>query len=99
MYAATAAFAYALEPSTVKNSKKTLYATIFFATGAIVGWPFSLALSLPFVFEELFVLSGDKVDAPSHINWMLARWRRLIVAGLVSTLILVSSPVHVRNHG
>ena len=68
-----------------------------FATGAIVGWPFALALSLPFVFEELFVLSGDKVDPASHLNWMFARWRRLILASLVSALIFVSSPVYTRE--
>lgn len=94
MYAATLAFAFALEPSTVKNTRRTLYATMLFATGAIVGWPFALALSLPFVFEELFVLSGDKVNPASRVDWMLARWRHLILAGLVSALIFVSSSVH-----
>ena len=94
MYATTLAFAFALEPSTVTNTRRTLYATMLFATGAIVGWPFALALSLPYVFEELFVLSGDKVDPASHTNWMLARWRRFIMADLVSALIFVSSSVH-----
>lgn len=94
MYATTLAFAFALEPSTVNNTRRTLCATMLFAAGAIVGWPFSLALSLPFVFEELFVLSGDKVDPASRVNWVLSRWRRLILAGLVSTLIFVSSSVH-----
>jgi alpha-1,2-mannosyltransferase len=94
MYASTLAFAFALEPSTVKNTRRTLCATVLFATGAIVGWPFALALSLPFIFEELFVLSGDKVDPALRANWMLVRWRHLILAGFVSTLILVSSSVH-----
>lgn len=94
MYATTLAFAFALEPSTLKNTRRMLCATLLFATGAIVGWPFALALSLPFVFEELFVLSGDKIDPASRINWMLARWRHLILAGLVSALIFVSSSVH-----
>ncbi|KAH0838056.1 glycosyltransferase family 22 protein [Lanmaoa asiatica] len=89
MYATTLAFAFALEPSTVKNTRRTLCATMLFATGAIVGWPFALALSLPFVFEELFVLSGDKVDPVSRVSWMLARWWHLILAGLVSALIFV----------
>ncbi|KAF8445630.1 glycosyltransferase family 22 protein [Boletus edulis BED1] len=89
MYATTLAFAFALEPSTIKNTRRTLCATMLFATGAIVGWPFALALSLPFVIEELFVLSGDKVDPALRANWMLARWRHLIMAGLVSALIFV----------
>ncbi|KAG9314095.1 glycosyltransferase family 22 protein [Chiua virens] len=89
MYATTLAFAFVLEPSTVQNTRRTLYATLSFASGAIVGWPFALALSLPFVVEELFVVSGDKVDLASHANWMFARWRRLILAGIVSALIFV----------
>ena len=93
MYATTLAFAFAMEPSTVKNTRRTFYATMLFATGAIVGWPFALALSLPFVFEELFILSGDTVNPSSLVNWMLARWRRLFLAGLVSALIFVSSSV------
>lgn len=94
MYATTLAFAFAFEPSTVKNTRRTLCATILFATGAIVGWPFALALSLPFVFEELFVLSGDKIDPALRVKWMFVRLRHLILAGFVSALILVSSSVH-----
>ncbi|KAG8219545.1 glycosyltransferase family 22 protein, partial [Butyriboletus roseoflavus] len=89
MYATTLAFAFAFESSTVTNMRRTLCATMLFATGAIVGWPFALALSLPYVFEELFVLSGDKVDPASRINWVFARWQHLILAGLVSALIFV----------
>jgi alpha-1,2-mannosyltransferase len=89
MYATTLAFAYALEPSSVKNKKKTLFATMLFATGAIVGWPFALALSLPFVFEELFVHSGDQVDPSACSSWMISRWKRLFTAGLASVLIFV----------
>lgn len=97
MYATALAFSFALEPSTVKNTKRTLSATMLFATGAIVGWPFALALSLPFVFEELFVLSGDRVDSASRVSWMLARWRHLILACLVSALIFVSSSASASN--
>ncbi|OAX32858.1 glycosyltransferase family 22 protein [Rhizopogon vinicolor AM-OR11-026] len=89
MYATTLAFAYALEPSSMKNKKKTLFATMLFATGAIVGWPFALALSLPFVFEELFVHSGDQVNSSARTSWMISRWKRFFTAGLASALIFV----------
>jgi alpha-1,2-mannosyltransferase len=70
---------------------------MLFATGAIVGWPFALALSLPFVFEELFVFSGDKVEPASRVKWTIARWQRLILAGLVSALLFVSPLAHTKS--
>ncbi|KAF9245824.1 glycosyltransferase family 22 protein [Melanogaster broomeanus] len=89
MYTTTLAFTLSLEPSSTKNAERTLWATLLFAVGGIVGWPFALALSLPFVFEELFVLGGDKVDPFARGTWMVARWRRLIVAGLIAALIFI----------
>jgi len=73
----------------MKNKQRTLFATMLFATGAIVGWPFALALSLPFVFEELFIFSGDQVEPSARTLWMISRWKRLFTAGLVSALIFV----------
>ncbi|KAF8846076.1 glycosyltransferase family 22 protein [Paxillus ammoniavirescens] len=89
MYTTTLAFAFSLEPPSTKSSARTLWVTLLFATGAIVGWPFALALSLPFVFEELFVLGADRVDPTVRSNWMVARWRRLIAAALVAALIFI----------
>ncbi|KAG6337066.1 hypothetical protein ID866_2019 [Astraeus odoratus] len=57
--------------------------------GAIVGWPFGLALSLPFVFEELFIFGGDTVPPVNRMVWTIARWKRLFVAGFISLLIFV----------
>ncbi|KAH7886077.1 glycosyltransferase family 22 protein [Phlebopus sp. FC_14] len=87
MYTTTLAFAFGLEPSSMKNTKKPLWTTLLFATGAIVGWPFALALSLPFVLEELFILGGDRVQGPTRRSWLATRWKRLICAGLVAALI------------
>lgn len=89
MYAATLAFAYSIIPSSSRNPHRTLYVTLLFATGAIVGWPFSLALAIPFVFEELFVFSGDKVPATARPTWMMDRWKRLFGCGVLAALIFV----------
>ncbi|KAI6153875.1 glycosyltransferase family 22 protein [Pisolithus tinctorius] len=89
MYATTLAFAHALEPSSLKNGSRTLLVTLLFATGAIVGWPFGLALALPFVFEECFVFAGDTVVSTEYKRWIITRWKRLFVAGLVSLFIFV----------
>jgi alpha-1,2-mannosyltransferase len=44
---------------------------------------------MPFVSEELFVFGGDRVDPSSRSSWMISRWKRLFIAGLVSALIFV----------
>ncbi|KAF8921995.1 asparagine-linked glycosylation 9 protein isoform a [Mucidula mucida] len=89
MYMSTFAFAYSIVPSSSSNTYRTLAATISFAAGAVIGWPFALALSLPFVFEELFVFGADRVNASSRGNWMLARWKRLFGAGALAALIFI----------
>ncbi|KAL4062977.1 glycosyltransferase family 22 protein [Scleroderma yunnanense] len=89
MYATTLAFTYALEPSSIKNIRRTLQVTLLFAAGAIIGWPFGLALSLPFVFEELFLFGGDTVTSANRKQWIVTRWKHIFSAGLVSLLIFV----------
>ncbi|KAK7063943.1 mannosyltransferase [Favolaschia claudopus] len=89
MYLSTFAFSYALAPSSEANNRRTLAATLLFATGAIVGWPFALALSVPFVLEELFIFSADRVAPELRFSWMLKRWKRLFTAGLYASLIFI----------
>ncbi|KAJ7361402.1 glycosyltransferase family 22 protein [Mycena albidolilacea] len=89
MYMTTFAFSYALAPSSAQNNRRTLAATLLFAAGAIVGWPFALALSIPFVLEELFVFSADRVAPEIRTTWMLNRWKRLFTAGLAAALIFI----------
>lgn len=89
MYTSAFAFSYSFAPSSAKNYLRTLATTILFATGAIVGWPFSLALAIPFVFEELFIFSDDRVPSEVRRSWMIKRWKRLIGAGLVASLVAV----------
>lgn len=91
MYASTLAFAFALAPPSAEDNRRTLLVTLLYATGAIVGWPFALALAIPFVFEELFIFGADRVAASA---WTIARWKRLIGAGLVASLIFVSNSEH-----
>ncbi|KAF5388589.1 hypothetical protein D9757_004689 [Collybiopsis confluens] len=89
MYTGTLAFAYSISPSTSTDSQRTLLTTLFFASGAIAGWPFALALAIPFVFEELFILSGDKVLSSARSIWMVNRWKRQFGCGVLAALIFV----------
>jgi alpha-1,2-mannosyltransferase len=67
-----------------RGGLKTTQGMLYFSLGAILGWPFSLALCIPFLFEEVFfAIMSDKdalIDA-------VMRFIRGTVAGL---LVLVS---------
>ena len=89
MYANMQAFSYAMDTPSTENKKRTLYATFYFALGAIVGWPFSLALSIPFVLEELLVVGSDRIRAESWRAWAISRTLRLYTAGACAALLFV----------
>lgn len=94
MYLNAIGFAYFIEPTTSTNFRRTLLATLAFATGALVGWPFSIAVALPFMFEELFLFGKDTVSPKSVFSWRLQRFSRLVQCGLVAALLLVSGYLH-----
>jgi alpha-1,2-mannosyltransferase len=96
MFANTLAFSYALQTPASENKNRTLYTTIFFALGAIVGWPFSLALSIPFVLEELFVHGSDRVLPDKWKAWFLSRVVRLYTAVACASLLFVSLGISIR---
>lgn len=90
MYTTTLAFGFALQPPSQYNPQRTFFATLLFAIGAIVGWPFSLALAIPFVLEELFIFGADRVSSATRASWMASRWKRLTAAGILASLVFVS---------
>lgn len=89
MYANTLGFACAVRRSTSEDIRRTLFATLSFAAGAVVGWPFALAVAIPFVFEELFLVSGDRVTPEIRGSWLFARWRRMATCGAIASLLFV----------
>ena len=92
MYTTMLALSHAFIPPSNKDSRRTLAAVLYFTLGAVVGWPFALAVAIPFVFEELFVFGADKVPANEKSEWQLNRGKRLILCGAVAALITVSTP-------
>jgi alpha-1,2-mannosyltransferase len=97
MYTTTLAYSFALAPSRIADSQRTYAATLLFAVGALLGWPFAIVLAIPFVIEELFVLGGDRVIKRDRMTWFAARWKRLFSAGALSALVLVSVQVYIVN--
>ena len=67
-----------------KGGLKTAQGIFWFAVGGILGWPFAMALSLPFLFEEIIFATLSSKDALIDV---IMRFLRGIVAGL---LVLVS---------
>jgi len=67
-----------------RSGLKTAIGIFWVAVGGIIGWPFSMALSGPFLFEEIIFAFLSNKDA--FID-MIMRFVRGIVAGL---LVLVS---------
>lgn len=94
MYTTTLASAYVFQLPSAANYKRTLIATVLFALGALVGWPFALAISIPFVFEEIFLLGADRVDPKDRVTWAGKRFLRLVQCGFVASLIIVRQTWH-----
>jgi hypothetical protein len=90
MYTTMLALSHAFIPPSNKDGQRTLAAVIYFTLGAVLGWPFALAIAIPFVFEELFVFGADKVTAKEKLDWQLNRGIRLLLCGAVAAIIPVS---------
>ncbi|KAJ9110467.1 hypothetical protein QFC19_001593 [Naganishia cerealis] len=92
MYLTMLGYAYYLKPSTVDRvgDRRVMMATISFAIGAILGWPFAALLGLPFVFEELFIKSGDEVVGEEAVfDWRVDRIGRLIKSVVFAAAIAI----------
>lgn len=63
-----------------RGGLKTAQGIFFFAVGGVLGWPFSMALSAPFLFEEVVLAFLSSKDALIDV---IMRFTRGIVAGLL----------------
>ena len=89
MYTSSVGMAYALSRASVRNPRRAFGATLAFALGALGGWPYALLLSLPFVYEELFMYGADAVPETETRSWILRRWSRAILAAIAASLLAV----------
>ncbi|KAK0546562.1 mannosyltransferase [Tilletia horrida] len=111
MYTTTLALAYAFYPSRLPSPNsvsapsnlsvtdtpagRTLIATATFALGALLGWPFAIVLSFPFVVEEVFLPSGNSVPASfaKGVSFVQARFVRFVGYALLSGLFIGGATV------
>ena len=89
MYMNTLAFAYALDPPSAFSHDRTLKCTVLFAAAAVVGWPFSLAVAVPFVIEEFFICGADIIQPDEWYKWWFSRVMRLIASSGCAALLFV----------
>lgn len=82
MYTTMLAGSYWFHPatSTPTGTSRAYKATFCFAVGAIVGWPFSAALGIPFVLEQLFTTGGDIATGQDKQNLVVKRWDTMLKA-------------------
>ena len=69
---------------------RTLSTVVCFAIAGVVGWPFALLLAVPFVLEEISVWGGDRVQPKAQLSWLMGRWKRLLLCGIIASLVFVS---------
>jgi alpha-1,2-mannosyltransferase len=90
MYTTMLALSHAFIPPSNKDGQRTLATVMYFTIGAVLGWPFALAIAIPFVVEELFVFGADQVAVQEKLDWQRNRGVRLLLCGAVAATILVS---------
>lgn len=90
------AYSYILRPPMHMNDKRTNFGVFWLGLGALLGWPFSGAIGIPFVIEELLVYGRETVmNAQGHAvqfvrpaNWRVQRLVRLVKAATISGAVI-----------
>ncbi|KAI9019290.1 Alg9-like mannosyltransferase family-domain-containing protein [Phycomyces nitens] len=88
MYTTFLAYSYILRPPNHIERGRTYKAVFWLGLGALVGWPFSAVVGVPFAIEEILVFGRDTttkkdgsiVQVLRTPNWRLHRLVRLIEA-------------------
>lgn len=96
MYTTLLAFSYGFHPatSTPTGQSRAIKTTVWVAVGAIVGWPFSAALGVPFVLEQLFLTGGDVAVGGAREGLRAKRFSTMVLAIALGASVTVS-PVNI----
>ncbi len=91
LYTTLLAMSYALRPASTdsKGNRSAFMATLWFAIGGILGWPFSLLLSIPFIIEQIFVRGSDIVPPDVWSGFITKRIKRMIKYGLLASTVAI----------
>lgn len=77
-------------PTGIQRAKR---ATLCFAAGAIIGWPFTAVLGVPFVLEQLFTTGGEIATGEARLALRNKRIQTMSKAIVQAALLAVSRNV------
>jgi alpha-1,2-mannosyltransferase len=77
-----------------RGGLKTAHGIFWFAVGGVLGWPFSVALSAPFLLEEFVFATLSNKDA---LIDAIMRFLRGSVAGLLVLVGKHTRPIHLNR--
>jgi alpha-1,2-mannosyltransferase len=92
MYTTMLASSFWFHPATTTptGTARATRATLCFAVGAIVGWPFTAVLGVPFVIEQLFLTGGEIAVGGEKSAIMQKRVSTLVKAVAIGASLAVS---------
>lgn len=92
MYTTLLALSYGFHPATSTDTgrSRAVKATVWTAAGAIIGWPFSAALGIPFVIEQLFLTGGEIATGGARESLRAKRFGTMTWAVALGATITVS---------
>ena len=92
MYTTLLACSYWFHPatSTPPGTARAYRATFCFALGAILGWPFTAALGIPYVIEQLFLTGGDVAVVVERAALKQKRWTTMTKSVALGGCVAVS---------
>ncbi|GMK56086.1 hypothetical protein CspeluHIS016_0211420 [Cutaneotrichosporon spelunceum] len=92
MYANTLAASFWFHPATSTKTgvNRAFFATLCVAVGAIIGWPFSAALGIPFVIEYALLPAGEIVKPDSNEKLL---WDQKRLSTLVGSIVVAAAVV------
>ncbi|KAF9160342.1 mannosyltransferase [Actinomortierella ambigua] len=94
MYTTMLFFSQVLQQPTDRSGKRTFWAIFWVGLGALLGWPFSGVIGIPFVIEDLLIHSRT-VGIKKTVRFQDWQWMRLkrIVLFSLRVLILLMVPI------
>ncbi|KAG0052891.1 mannosyltransferase [Gryganskiella cystojenkinii] len=95
MYTTMLFFSQMLQPPRQHSGKRTFVAIFWVGLGALLGWPFSAAVGLPFALEELMIHNRNQSKKKKTVrfrDWRRMRFLRLVTYAIV-VLALVLIPM------
>ncbi|KAF9972115.1 mannosyltransferase [Actinomortierella ambigua] len=91
MYTTMLFFSQVLQQPTERSGKRTFWAIFWVGLGALLGWPFSGVVGIPFVLEDLLVHS--RIVAVKKTvrfrDWQWMRFKRILLSSIRVLVILV----------